>query len=205
MTISVHQHISPRLHLRSSIEKNDFAIQNNINESYFYQHFLAVCHTCTVKGLSLKPTEHTSSFLEAVQSLMPHWTPNNKDNVVYATIEEASSSSLTDIESYLAKLKQDLKIGATGATVKVPIAGDQQTYYAFMKKLQKKNPDHYSWMIILHGDWHMLQLLAELIRDILWDGGFKQMCSQCGYKKMPTQWQEIHLLLMALCGSVSTT
>ena len=28
----------------------------------------------------------------------------------------------------------------------------------------------------------MLQLLAELIRDILWDGGFKQICSQCGYK-----------------------
>ena len=28
--------------------------------------------------------------------------------------------------------------------------------------------------------------------------GFKHMCSQCGYKKMPTQWQEIHLLLMAL-------
>ena len=101
---------------------------------------------------------------------MPHWTPNNKDNVVYATIEEASSSSLTDIESYLAKVKQDLKIGATGATVKVPIAGDQQTY-ALMKKLQKKNPDHYSWMVILHGDWHMLQLLGELIRDILWDGG----------------------------------
>ena len=150
-----------------------------------------------MKGLSLKPTEHTSSFLEAVQSLMPHWTPNNKDNVVYGTIEEASSSSLTDIESYLAKVKQDLKIGATGATVKVPIAGDQQTY-ALMKKLQKKNPDHYSWMVILHGDWHMLQLLAELIRDILWDGGFKQMCSQCGYKKMPTQWQEIHLLLLAL-------
>ena len=94
-------------------------------------------HTCTVKGLSFKPTEHTSSFLEAVQSLMPHWTPNNKDNVVYATIEEASSSSPTDIESYLAKVKQDLKIGATGATVKVAIAGDQQTY-ALMKNLRKR-------------------------------------------------------------------
>ena len=46
----------------------------------------------------------------------------------YLAIEEASSSSPTDIESYLAKVKQDLKIGATGATVKVAIAGDQQTY-----------------------------------------------------------------------------
>ena len=40
-------------------------------------------------------------------------------------------------------------------------------------------------MVVLHGDWHTLQLLAEVIRDNLWDGGFKQMCSECGYKKNP--------------------
>ena len=50
----------------------------------------------------------------------------------------------------------------------------------------------------LHGDWHTLQLLAEIIRDILWDGGLKQLAHECGQKKLPTQWQDVHMLLLAL-------
>ena len=52
-----------------------------------------------------------------------------------------------------------------------------------MRKLQRQYPDHYKWMIVSHGDWHTLQLLAEVIRDVLWGGGFKEMCYECGYKK----------------------
>ena len=63
---------------------------------------------------------------------MPHWTPPCKDNIVYATIDEALSGSMADIEAYLIKLKRDLHI-----------AGDQQTY-ALMKDIQRKHPDHYS-------------------------------------------------------------
>ena len=77
------------------------------------------------------------------------------------------------------------------------MAGDQQTY-ALMKELQRKHPQHYAWMIVLHGDWHMLQLTAESLRDVLWDGGLKQLSFDCGHKKLPTQWQEMHMLLLAL-------
>lgn len=76
------------------------------------------------------------------------------------------------------------------------MAGDQQTY-ALMKELQRQYPDHYSWIIILHGDWHTLQLLAEIIRDMLWDGGFKQLAHECRQKKLPTQWQDVHMFLLA--------
>ena len=38
-------------------------------------------------------------------------------------------------------------------------------------------------MIVLDNDWRTLQLLADVIRDVLWDGGFKEMCYKCGYKK----------------------
>ena len=186
---------------QSSIEAVDFTLHNNTSESYYYQHFLAVCYACTMKRLTLPPTEQPCTLLQAIQGLMPNWTPSSKDNVVYGPVEEASSGSMSDIQAYLEKVKQDLQIGQSGNPVKIPVAGDQQTY-ALMKKLQKQHPEHYSWLLVLHGDWHMLQLLAEVIRDILWDGGFKQMCSQCGYKKMPTQWQEIHLLLLALYQSL---
>ena len=67
-----------------------------------------------------------------------------------------------------------------------------------MKDLQRQYPDHYSWIVILHGDWHTLQLLAEIIRDILWDGGLKQLAHDCGQKKLPTQWQDVYMLLLAL-------
>lgn len=67
-----------------------------------------------------------------------------------------------------------------------------------MKELKRKYSDHYSWMIVLHGDWHMLQLTAEILRDILWDGGLKQLSHNCGHKKLPTQWQEVHMLLVSL-------
>lgn len=55
-----------------------------------------------------------------------------------------------------------------------------------------------SWTHVLHGDWHLLQLIAEMLRDILWDGGLKQLSYDCGHKKLPTQWQEVHMLLLAL-------
>ena len=70
--------------------------------------------------------------------------------------------------------KSDLHINESGYHKQVVIAADQQTY-ALMKDLQRQYPDHYSWLTILHGDWHTLQLLAEIIRDILSDGGCLDM------------------------------
>lgn len=68
--------------------------------------------------------------------------------------------------------------------------------HTYMKELQRQY--HY-WIIILHGDWHTLQLLAETIRDILWDGRLKQLAYQCRQKELPTQWQDVHIFLLALC------
>ena len=114
---------------------------------------------------------------------MPHWTPPCKDNIVYATVDEALSGSMVDTEAYLIKLKRDLHIGEEGYPTQVTLAGDQQTY-ALMKDIQRKHPDHYSWMVVLHGDWHMLQLTSEVLRDILSDGGLKQLAYECGHKKI---------------------
>ena len=158
--------------------------------------FSQVCYKCVVTRLSLSPTAHSKTFIESLQGYMPHWTPPTKDNVVYATIDEALSGRIADVEAYLLKLKKDIGIGEE-YTGKVIMAGDQQTY-ALMKDIQKKYPNHYSWMVVLHGDWHMLQLTAEILRDVLWDGGLKQLSHECGHKKLPTQWQEIHMLLLAL-------
>ena len=58
---------------------------------------------------------------------MPHWIPPTKDNIVYATIDEALSGSKIDIEAYLLKPKRDLNIGEEGYPNKLVIA-DQQTY-----------------------------------------------------------------------------
>ena len=66
---------------------------------------------------------------------MPHWTPTEPDNVVYANIKEAMSGSETDIEMYLHSLKQELHIGQEGYPAHLTLAGDQQTYVV-MKKLK---------------------------------------------------------------------
>ena len=95
------------------------------------------------------------------------------------------------------KLKKDLHIGKEGFPQKVLLTGDQQTY-KLVKDLQTKFPLKYKWYYAAPGDWHLLKLTAELIKSIMWDGGFKEMCIECGHKKDLTQWQDIHLMLSAL-------
>ena len=76
-------------------------------------------------------------------------------NVVYATIEEALSGSIGDIEAYLTKVKKDLHIGEPDYPKHITIAGDQQTF-ALMKELQRQYPNQFRWMLVMHGDWHTL-------------------------------------------------
>ena len=161
---------------------------------------VSLLHMCSNR-LSLQPTAHSKTFIETLEGYMPYWTPPAKDNIVCATIDEALSGNIADIQAYLTKLKKDLHIGEHGYPTQVTLTGDKQTY-ALMKALQRKYPDHYSWMVVLHGDWHMLQLTAEILRDVLWDGGLKQLCYECGHKELPTQWQEVHMLLLALHETV---
>lgn len=88
--------------------------------------------------------------MESLRKYLPHWTPS-PDNVVYTTTKGALSGSISDVETYLTQLKQDLKIGQPGYPSSVVVAGDQQTY-ALMKKLHSKYPQHFQWMIIIPGD-----------------------------------------------------
>ena len=191
---SVCMQIHPKILPKSaqSVNIDDFINHPGTTENYYYEHFIQACYFCVLSRLPQTPIEHSQTFIESIQKLMPHWTPKRRDNIVYATIVEAMSSNITDIETYLLQVKKDLRIKESGYPTKVVMAGDQQTY-ALMKELQRQYPDHYSWIIILHGDWHTLQLLAEIIRDMLWDGGLKQLAHECGQKKVPTQWQDVHV------------
>ena len=42
-----------------------------------------------------------------------------------------------------------------------------------------------------------MKLTSEVLRDLLWDGGLKEFAYECRYKKQPTRWQEINILLIA--------
>ena len=66
-----------------------------------------------------------------------------------------------------------------------------------MKKLKSKHTGHLDWVSIIPGDWHLMKLTSEVLRDLLWDVGLKELAYECGYKKQPTQWQENNILLIA--------
>ena len=125
---------------------DDFKTKPGSNDAYYLELFLKVCYKCAANRLTLSPIDHKHTFTATIYSFMPHWTPTHKDNIVYTTIDEALSGSIVDIESYLMKLKRDLRIGKEGYPNQVTIAGDQQTY-ALMKDLQRQHPQHYSWFV----------------------------------------------------------
>ena len=107
------------------------------------------------------------------------------------------SCTQLDYASYLDKLKVDLHIGEEGYPQKIMLTGDQQTY-KLTKDLQNQYPLKYKWFCAVPGDSHLLKLTAELLKRIIWDGGFKQMCIECGHKKGITQWADIHIMLSSL-------
>ena len=48
------------------------------------------------------------------------------------------------------------------------------------------------------GDWHLLKLAGETIRDMLWDGGLKDLAKLCGHHKEINQWRDVHNMLLSL-------
>ena len=70
------------------------------------------------------------NLILSLPKYMPHWTPKQSDHIVQA-------GNVGDVEKYLTKLKQDLKIGEEGFPTRVVIGGDQQTcnYEEFTKKM----------------------------------------------------------------------
>ena len=116
---------------------------------------------------------------------------------MFTTVEEAQSATDTDVEMYLTKLKLDLIVGEPGYPKVITIACDQQIY-ALIVNMKKRYLNRFDWVLAVHGDWHCLSLTAEILQDLLWDGGLRQLTELCGYKHQLTQWQELHLMLTAL-------
>ena len=75
-----------------------------------------------------------------------------------------------------------------------------------MKNLQLKHKDHYNWFHPVPGDWHIMKTSAEVIKQILADGGFKIFAAKCGHKgDNITQWQDIHNVLTACHEALLTS
>ena len=60
----------------------------------------------------------------------------------------------------------------------------------------------FGWFYPYPGDWHLLKLISEIIRDLLWDGGLKQFCILCGIESDLTQWQDIRVMLLTCYKSL---
>ena len=176
--------------------EDTFVLNMNSAEGRYLDQFRYECFATAVERMEASSLTFPNTFMESVQKHMKHWTPPKPDSIVYTTIDEASSASKQDIQLYLVKLKDELKIGQPGFPTKVVIAGDQQTF-SIMWNLKKAYPNRFEWITVLHGDWHLMNLLSQVLRTLLWDGGLKQFAFQCGYKHELTQWQELHLMLMA--------
>lgn len=197
------------LHLLTSqvtFRNNTCASENNISEpvTVIEQHFKhehdnsewKKYSECTFTAMLDRNEQSDKPLLYKIEQNMQHWNPDSPDNVVYATVDEAHSGSIDDVGSYLVKLKKDLHIGEDGYPKFVILGGDQQTY-AHMKNLKLKHKDHYNWFYPVPGDWHIMKTAAEVIKQILADGGFKVFAAKCGHKGDITQWQDIHNVLTA--------
>ena len=132
-------------------------------------------------------------FFLSLSKFLPHWTPTNgADEFTFATIQEGQTATPDDVEAYVKKLKlkADLNIGQEG------FPNDEQTYSILMN-LKQNNGQTFDWLYPVPGDWHMLKLTAELLCDVMWDGGLKEFATKCGHKanNTITQWQDINMLL----------
>lgn len=133
-------------------------------------------------------------FIE-LRKHFPHFTPKKSDIIVYATVEEAHSATKDDIVRYLNSLKHDLKIGEPNFPKIIALCGDQQTY-SIIVNFKLTNPVEYAWFNPLPGEWHLMKLVSEVIRDLIWDGGLKQFSCACGIKGELVQWQDINIMLL---------
>ena len=180
----------------TSITDSHFLVNKDSECDYYFSIFSESVYASTIQRLPSPPVQATENLFCSLHKYMPHWTPGKADNIVFCTIEEAHASTIRDVKQYLTKLKSDLKIGQNGFPSKVLLCGDQHTY-SIMKKLQSKYPTRFSWYHALPGDWHMLKLASEVLRDLLWDGGLHEFSYKCGHKGTLSQWQVIHLMLIS--------
>ena len=113
-----------------------------------------------------------------LREYLPHFTPSKSDTIVYTSVREAQSATKLDVYKYFNELKLNLQVSHE-STPLIVLCGDQQTY-SIMLELRDNDMAQFGWFYPFPGDWHMLKLISEIIRDLLWDGGLKQFCIKCG-------------------------
>ena len=76
-----------------------------------------------------------------------------------------------------------LKIGSEGFPSKIVLAGDEQTYSVLMN-LREQKGETFEWLYPIPGG------TAKVLRDVMWDGGLKEVAIKCGYKanNIISQW-----------------
>ena len=79
-------------------------------KDYHHNIFNSAVYKC-MSHRAGKSDELDSTLMEDLQGHLPHWTPSNGDKIVYSTVDEGGSASITDVGKYLDKLKTDLHIG----------------------------------------------------------------------------------------------
>ena len=107
------------------MQENDFQISE---KDYYHNTFNNAVYKCMSHRVSKSTDELDSTLMEHLRGHLSHWTPSNRDKIVYSTIDEGGSASITDVGKYLDKLKGDLHICESGYPKKVLLTGDQQTY-----------------------------------------------------------------------------
>ena len=136
--------------------------------------------------------------MKDLEEHLPYFGPIGEgDDVIYTRIEEAQASSVDDVSSYLKMLKEDFMIGQEGHPNTCVVCGDQQTY-SIITNLKMKFPTTFSWIVAVPGDWHLLKLASETIRDMIPYGGLRDLCKMCGYHKDINQWRDIHNMILSI-------
>ena len=166
---------------KTVIEEADFFLETN---PQLNQTWISWCSSL-IKNSIARGTDlatFSTTFVKDLEQLMPNFGPKEPDNVVFTRIEESQASSVEDVSKFLKNLKEDLKIGTEGFPEQCIVCGDQQTY-SIIINLKAKFPEAFQWIIPMPGDWHLLKLAAETIRDMIWDGGLHDLAKQCGHHK----------------------
>ena len=143
---------------------------------------------------------YSNDFLAVTLKLrerLPNFMPSKSNTIVYTSVREAQSATKLDVYKYLNELKLDLQVSCENTPL-IVLCGDQQTYSI----LRDNDKAQFGWFCPYPGDWHMLKLISEIIRDLLWDGGLKQFCIKCGIESDLTQWQDIHIMLLTCYESL---
>ena len=66
-----------------------------------------------------------------------------------------------------------------------------------------KYQESFCWIIPMIGDWHLIKLAAETIRDMLWEGGLRSIAQACGYRKEIHQWKDLHNIFCAFTENIN--